>query len=422
MQGNIGNCFIQFTKGSYAAGEQVSGAILLNITMQINAPTSVKITFTGKESTKVLERYETGSGDSRKVHYRPHYQTNFFFNHTYPIYIHSSPVMSAGQYNLPFTFMLPQGIPSSFSEEFETPGGFNHGKIEYLAHCYVEVAGQHFNPIHSSQPFSVNQPLYLNEGNKKMEIFQEVTSWCCCKKGNVHLTTYFEKDQYEFGETACMIAEVDNSNCKALVKNINGYFIQEAVLHAKGHTAHHSRRCEKIKTPGVPPHEKSVGENARRVNIPLQAMANRQNPSCSGRLVQNKYSLKLKTDMDACICCDKAPQCEIPVSIRNPEFNLSRWGEQPSNWNPQTMSCYNAQISSEFANPDVTPGLPPPPMPGMAMAPQMPAQGSPGAMGIAPPHPSGGMGVPPPSGLAGAPEYAKNQPPQGGSNYPTADF
>merc|ERR1712048_316035 len=56
----------------------------------------------------------------------------------------------------------------------------------------------------------VNQPTPQGTKGKMEHDNLKVTCYCCCPRGNIDMTAWAEKNAYQCGEEAHMVAEVDN--------------------------------------------------------------------------------------------------------------------------------------------------------------------------------------------------------------------
>jgi Arrestin (or S-antigen), N-terminal domain len=421
-----GQIYIKLDKGSYSPGQQVNGTIYLNLMNTMPGATQVIMSLSGMEDTKLIERkerieyyYVNGERRSRtEVYYVTHRDSNSFFNHRFPVYTFGTPYIPAGQYSFPISFVMPSGLPSTFNYHFEKHGS-NHAKVNYVMTAKI-ISTQVKANVLCTQSLIINQEQVISTGMQKKERHQIIKSCCCINKGEAVLKTYFEKSEYVPGEMAYMICEVDNSKCKADVEYISGKFIQHIRIHAGSYHDLLKFEHQVMKVNGIKQGEKREGENACRLQVPLRD--NRQQavqPTCRGKLVVNEYSLSNKIKMDACICCDDHPESIANLTVRNADLEYESF-VAPSNWNPQVMTAYQIQFSSEFRDPTPAdmngmPGMPampgmPPPVPYSGVQ-----QGMPGMPPLAP-YPGTQPGMPPQN--ARAPYGANDQGMPGSQNYP----
>lgn len=391
----LGTIHVQFNKSSYAPGEQVNGYIYLNL-FENHPSNTVYLKICGVEEVKLVEeRWVTRDeyyrhyrywgkdfqywGHSRynkrrlttrwdywdsipSHHHRrtegeterrriliDHYGFNPVFNHKFPVYQFNSPFIPAGQYSFPISFVLPKGMPATFNYEFTEYGIDCFADTSYTCIASVDSSDFRFPSVKSTRHFCVNQAIKSGGQMRKSNIDHTVNCCCCIGKGRVKICSYFERSDYTPGETAYIVAEVDNSDCKVKVDHINGTFRQNLRLTAGKYTKNIRKALNKVKLQGIDAGEKKVGDKSCRLAVRLvdNSSGNEVQPTCEGNLIHNNYVLETTTKMDTCICCGSHPTASIPANIFNRAFEDSGWS-QPSNWQPQVMSAYVANFNSDF--------------------------------------------------------------------------
>ena len=355
----FGTIFIQFDKGSYSPREQVNGTIYLNVFQNYPGTREITVLIRGFEDTRLIERktrtttHRTGKTTTTRTHtyYVTHQDYNAFFNHQFVIYRFANECIPAGQYTFPISFVLPAGLPSTFNHTFQRYGS-NHAKVNYTVGARVGSYMQLGPPISCTQNFVLNQELLASTGNVRKEINKEVKSCCCVAKGPTKIVSYFEKNDYCPGETAFMVTEVDNSNCKADILEVKGIFKQVLKINARSYSTTLPFDHQTLVMQGMKRGESHLAEQAKRFSIQLSTRSGELlQPTCRGRLVSNEYHLVNSLKMDACMCCGLEPNCSLVLNLRNPDQQTQRWDAMPSNWNPQVMSAYNAVFTTEFGMP-----------------------------------------------------------------------
>lgn len=354
----FGTIYIQLDRGSYSPGQQVNGTIYLNVTQNYPGANELWLTITGMEDVKLIEQKHRTEhyhhGNERRTrtvsYYVHHHDYNSFFNHKFPVYRFNTPFLPTGQYTFPTSFILPKSLPSTFNYEFFKHGPC-HGRVNYVMQASIgSPQMSSVPPIMCNQAFIVNQELLLSSGIQKREMEKKITSCCCIPKGHTKIVTYFEKNDYTPGEIAYMVTEVDNSKCKADIQEIKGIFQQTLRLNARGFTEMIMLNHQTICLKGIKAQETLLGEQAKRLQVTLRTHnGSLVQPTCRGKLVSNEYKLVNKLKMDAFLCCDHNPSCELQLNVRNAELHYEKWADQPSNWNPQVMGAYNAQFTSEYS-------------------------------------------------------------------------
>uniref|UniRef100_H2Y4Z1 Arrestin-like N-terminal domain-containing protein n=1 Tax=Ciona savignyi TaxID=51511 RepID=H2Y4Z1_CIOSA len=103
-------------KSVYRPGEMVSGALVINLARPMNMR-AVNIKFSGKANVHWSERHKSGKTTTTR-HYRA---SEVYFEQRLCMYgagsigtYQNATELPAGQTSLPFQFLLPSALPSSF--------------------------------------------------------------------------------------------------------------------------------------------------------------------------------------------------------------------------------------------------------------------------------------------------------------------
>jgi hypothetical protein len=114
------------------------------------------------------------------------------------------------------------------------PASFNYEFNEFDTHCYADTSytmvasldfsNFGFGAVSNQQTFVVNQAIKGDGTTRAAEINKKVVNCCCCNQGDVKIKAYFERSDYMSGENACIIAEVNNANCKSDIEAVEGVF------------------------------------------------------------------------------------------------------------------------------------------------------------------------------------------------------
>jgi hypothetical protein len=72
-----------------------------------------------------------------------------------------------------------------------------------------------------------------------------------------------------------------------------------------------------VRLTGIKAGESSEGQNARRIEMGLSNGSTPVQPTSSGNLIKNRYSLETVTRMAGNQCCDKPPTASIEANIYN---------------------------------------------------------------------------------------------------------
>jgi hypothetical protein len=210
-------------------------------------------------------------------------------------------------------------MPATFNHEFKDHGESCFADISYTMVASLDgFANFGFGQVSSKQNFIVNQAIKGDGTTRAAQISKNVKDCCCIDKGTVKIKAYFERSDYQSGENAAIIAEVDNSECKNDIDHINGVFKQYLTITAGRYTKTIPRTLNKVTLTGIKAGDKNVGQDARRLNLALtDPKGGYVQPSSTGQLIKNKYNLETVTKMQGNQCCDKAPTASIQANIFN---------------------------------------------------------------------------------------------------------
>lgn len=366
---SYGSIYITFDKGAYTTGTQVNAMVMLNITQDMRDAASVWVTLTGQEHVYLVQRKSktthTGSGKNRRsktVYWNVyHDDQKVFFHDQMCIYSFPGGFIPRGQYSFPVTFILKKELPSTFFYDFEFHGT-NFASIAYTFEAETRAMnGAQVNPLEAKVPIVVNQDLSAFPMQTRQEIEKEVTTWCCCNKGKSKVVTHFQKNSYYFGETAVLFVELDNSQCSARLEQVKADFAQVITLRARTFSTTKHIVHQTTSVAGIGGNESRVGPDAPRMELPVTSRGNDIAPTCMSSLINNSFELRAAAVVDACTCCDTDPTCVLKIAMTNQAVAYQKWAEQPSNWQPQVMSPYTANLNVNMNAPSNSPGpvLPP---------------------------------------------------------------
>ena len=350
-----GSFFVQMEKPDFAPGDQVNGMIYLNLLIDFPA-THIELKLEGKEKVKYyvsVRKYDYTDQEGHE-HYKTEYESRSdshkCFKYKFPCATFNGGFVPMGQYQIPFQFFLPNDLPSTFYYKWYNHGEC-HAKIHYKAKATLESSDGN-DLLKNKFDIVINAAPKKHISQKRVDINKEVVSWCCLNKGKFKMTSWFEKDAYMPGETAMLVVEAEN-NTSVECKSMKGNFTQEVII--KNGRARDKRILNMVEAPGLAPGEKYVGQEAKRIAIPLSGTRIKggddegtSNTSVDGYLIDCNFYVSAQTEMDACICCDKHPKSEIYITLYNAIPTVSHQFQPPMNWAPKVMDPYVANLLPEF--------------------------------------------------------------------------
>ena len=325
-----GQFIVNLDKQVYSPKDQVSGMLYLDLLEEFPS-SQVTMKVQGKEKIKyqkeVEETYycEDEQKDKTRTHYEEVTEKHKCFDHEFSIMNFNEPYVPRGQYQVPFTFILPSDIPSTFYKKWDSNGEC-YAKIHYTVKAKMESKIGGYDLLKNKQIFTINAA-------KSDIMLQKTVSWddhivhCCCfNQGRFKLSTFFEKDHYVPGESAYCVVEAENHS-KAKCNHINGMFEQEIKISSSEGSKNNRDVLYSVKARGLHPGEVLIGSDSQKLEIPIKGTeihsgkdAGTHNTSTHGKLIKCEYFLTIKAMMNACICCGEHPNTKIPINLSNPEI------------------------------------------------------------------------------------------------------
>jgi len=375
-----GGIYVHFDKPVYSPTETATGTINLNLVQQYPG-TQLYITLKGVEYTRWIQRVRKTSrrtsgrtgrrrGGRRKGRVSHHYvrvprsaklET---INEEFPIHTwtQTQGYIPPGQYSFPFAFMVPKGLPGSFYFE----RGTSQGSIRYIIKGMLASTDRNVPIVKHERDIVIRENLYQQIQTREVLIDKNIKSCCCCSKGRLNIKTHFEKNAYAPGETARMITEIDNSQCSSAISSLKFQLVQNIHLQAHAHrktiptvicsdglgrVAGGAQKEVKESSIKLPPGQEGKvieyqinDQGEVDENDDESALVSKITPSVNGYLVKSNFVLKLKTEIDACICCDVSPEALLPIQV----YSVSLLQEpQPyvANWQPVQMPVSNLSVN-----------------------------------------------------------------------------
>ena len=358
-----GQIYLQTDKITYEVGETVTGKISLNLFKRFPGK-FLQIKFKGKEVVHLVLLQQTGDLLSN-VDYR---DENRIIDETVKAYSWSE--VLPGQYVVPFSFMLPAKLPSSFHQEARRYFADITYKIEAVLE--PDVAGGP-RPKYK-QAIVIRQPIQKLKPNKAGKTVIETNSCGCCSTGTIELNAKFDKTYYSPKETAEILISIDNTKGKIDNECVLLSLKQILQLKAKSQNSNitHTkvRECltgvnagealKEIKvTLPLPPFKggdatqlDQKGVHKYILTLPTDNLT--LNSSTKSKLITSEYYLDISCPMQG--CCTTTPAITCPVEIYSSSFTIIT-PTFPANWQPQGLHQVNLAmpISSRLKNQDSPP-------------------------------------------------------------------
>lgn len=354
---------INFDKLNYMCGEQVNGTIALKVKKPGNA-SMIFMQLKGKEKVVLWERVSKHRDATRWVDGREeHYQEQYYddkeikdkkkaYNYSFKIFEFPGHQMQQGQWLIPFSFVLPMGLPTSFDHEW-----YDHGECE--ATIKYTVKAKLLDDLNETlekeeKKFFINQPPHQNVHGDKKSSSKEVKSYCCIGRGDVKITGYTERNAYMCGEEIYMVAEVEN-NMSQRIGNVHGDFVRVLKVKCKNKHDTIEQNYEGPSGGSIKAGEDAKGQDAMRLSCSTKATINKgkkgttYDTTCDGKLINCDYYVQVRLEPDICCHCSGDPIVRFPVHMTVPQ--ITNLMDQGDDWggDVQTMPGFVANFSPEFA-------------------------------------------------------------------------
>ncbi|EGR30054.1 hypothetical protein IMG5_143480 [Ichthyophthirius multifiliis] len=354
-QDAAGQIYIQTDQSFYIAGDTVTGKVYVNL--QQNFPSNiVNLKIKGYEHSDWSERHqrtvsyqENGQSKTRTENYYTYHKgRNTFFCHNFPLYSwQDCSFMPAGQYTFPFQFILYNHLPGTYHEN----GSYQN--IQYKSNIKYKVKAEIISgkrKIKDKQYLVIREPLKNLVQAQYGEGTVKPTTCCCISQGTSVIRCHFDRNSYCPGETAYILADIDNSECDLAVKSLECTF--KKILKLKSDSGHETVIIKIIQIrdfPGCPARQTAMNENRRQASIQLLAENGTLiQPSTKGQLVNCQYQLKVECKLEGCTCCSNVPDVEVPICLVSPPAIGYGQVQAPVNWNPQVYDVKNVVFSNDY--------------------------------------------------------------------------
>ncbi len=231
-----GYIFLQTHQQTYYPQENVTGTLYMRITEMFEG-SNIEIEVKGKEKAKWVEhhtRTERDGDETRTVHEtikRKKDRTIYHFKG--PCFTFSAPC-AEGDYQIPFAFTLPDGLPSSLHFQPHHHKANIKASVKYTIRAIVNP--HHGDKMKYKQVLIVRERPFIAEGDIEKTDHANLKTWCCVDQGHSSIKTRFEKNTFYPNEHANCLVELDNSTCDLRMTGVTIAVEQRISLKADGHS------------------------------------------------------------------------------------------------------------------------------------------------------------------------------------------
>ncbi|CAD8174482.1 unnamed protein product [Paramecium octaurelia] len=325
----FGSMMIRTEKSVYFAGDVVKGNIYLHIIKPGYHGNVVQFSIVGKEKTQ----WTSGQKQSRTTHHGK----NLFHRDTFVIHTFLNQNQMVGQYVFPFELHLQPNLPGSFESRYGVLASLN-----YKVKARIVSASKSINDVKHKQDIILRQPIKEILQVSSKQVTANLTTWCCKQQGSSTISAKVEKNLYIPGEFVQITYDIDNSDCKLNIENIDVNIVNRLTLKSNSGTQFvRDYPLNGLSHKGIQKGLKIQPTSSSECSIEV---ANTKTPgfvitpSASGHLVNSTYYVKIIPNFEGCTCCSSSPILLVPITMLTV---LSKDQlepiVQPENWQPQAF-------------------------------------------------------------------------------------
>ncbi|KAL0234287.1 hypothetical protein PCE1_001324 [Barthelona sp. PCE] len=222
--------FIRTDQAAYLSGDRVTGTIYLLAPNGLQL-TSIVLNIRAFETARFEEETTHWEGDKHItktiVHTGDHIlREDDLVLYSFPLSSNLPP--SPQYYAFPFSYQLPENIPSSHSWSGTHFGRPASGNVAYELKATIQIPSLFFDhQINSVQRLIVHQRIreFVVPAQESAE--RNIRLCCCVPKGIVNMKAWFEKNMFTPGDDVRVFVEINNTStvdipsCQiSLVKNV----------------------------------------------------------------------------------------------------------------------------------------------------------------------------------------------------------
>ena len=324
----------QTDHGIYRAGETVEGNVylLVNKAFPING---IEIRLKGKEEA----RYRTGHGKHKQIHRGEHVCCDYKAQ----LVAIKENILMPGQYQFPFTFILPDSLPGTFHYESRRV----KGDISYELQASTIVIEKSISPLVYFLPFQVQEQLPSATINQKQSKILQV-SGCCSSPGFTTLHYQLDKNYLNTTDNIKIMVELDNKSCTARIKGI-GLTIMQRLSLKSSPDAIVKQKEKKVYVTDVEAIVPAAGATNQGIIFEAAIPAKySQMPTTGGQLVHCNYSAVISLRYGG--CCKRGESTEFALLMHYPDIHPVNLQLTPDiQWDPQVFN-QNALILNQIIN------------------------------------------------------------------------
>jgi len=337
---------IETERPFYYPGDTVNGHLLLNFEGSDFPGNHLLLKIKGKEETS----WEVPNPNNPAVPDHKH-GLIIFYNHKINVYTWSEGHVPAGQYDFPFSFILKDFLPGSYTHHQDQRDRNTNTKalIKYKlkTECLAFDVEREMSKIKYTKELLVREKLKVNVVSKG-EITLPLSTMCCIPQGNCRIRVYFEKNAYESGEEASIFCEIDNSGGSQALERLLFELKNKVLLRSDdGTNKEYTKTIFRTEEHGLAANQKAEGLGKKTIKLTLNTKDRNEEfksneedealqlqESSSGQLVNSNYLLEVSAKGSGFMSCKSEEKTLIPVTVYKKAKEAKK---MDGNWNPKVM-------------------------------------------------------------------------------------
>lgn len=294
-----GKIDIFLEKPYYLSGEVVVGRADLEITDHVHDARKLMIKWKGFERTLIENLTTQATPNGNEIVRQKHKQEHEFFKQELVLTSFGGTGIPPSKGSYPFSFQLPQGIPSVFFDERkEADGDKIRAAVIYKVKCWLDIKGTDIKRT---------EKVVITESVTKaiLPIHEEKKKSFLLTKGELKLKVDLEKNVFIPGEAIPIKVSCHNETSKT-VDALKVKLMRKVTVRAQGFKKEHLAEIHRMKYDGVGP--KTNKDLVLNFQLDPKVF-----PSTDGKLVDCEYHLDIECDVAMAFDLEVHPKIKVAL-------------------------------------------------------------------------------------------------------------
>lgn len=294
-----GKISIFLEKPYYLTGETVVGRADLEVFSHINGAKNLMVKWKGFERTLIENTVAKSTPNGTEMVREKHKQQKEFFHTTIVLCPFNNASIPPSKGSYPFSFQLPNGIPSVFYDERkEMDGDKVRAAVVYKIKAWLDMPGK---------DIKYTEKVVVTEAVAKQikPIHEEKKKSFLLTKGELKLKVDLEKNVFIPGEIIPIKVSCHNETSK-VVDSLKVKLMRRVTVRADHMKKDHVHEVHRMKYEGV-------GAKSNKDIVLNFQLDPKVYPSCDGKLVDCEYHLDIECDVAMAFDLEVHPKVTIAL-------------------------------------------------------------------------------------------------------------